>query len=273
MGDQELAHVLATHPAFARHGLIGTPGFAPPELARPVWTEMTDASCAELKAKGITVRGTLGRSNVVVHDEGVTYPRVNVNCYGGHGNLVVLGSGELELVVHLKCQDAVLVLGNSKLQSRFDVRLHGRQCGLFIGPRGSSNGTKFHVQGDGSAILVGEDHMFSWDIEVRNHDGHGIFDYDTERVLNGARNVVIEPHVWIGFGVTVSKGVRIGAGSIVGAKSVLTRSVARRTAFAGNPAELRRLGISWTRHESSPPDQVKAAKLLLDHYPPEREDG
>jgi maltose O-acetyltransferase len=37
--------------------------------------------------------------------------------------------------------------------------------------------------------------------------------------------IVIEDDVWISFGVSILKGVRIGAGSVIAARSVVTKDV------------------------------------------------
>ncbi|TDU24136.1 acetyltransferase-like isoleucine patch superfamily enzyme [Panacagrimonas perspica] len=50
------------------------------------------------------------------------------------------------------------------------------------------------------------------------------------------RPVVVEDDAWIGAGSIVLRGVRIGARSIVGAGSVVTRDVAADSVVAGNPA-------------------------------------
>jgi acetyltransferase-like isoleucine patch superfamily enzyme len=51
-----------------------------------------------------------------------------------------------------------------------------------------------------------------------------------------ARPIRLEPNVWIGFDACVLPGVTIGEGSVVGAKSVVTRNVPPFTVVAGNPA-------------------------------------
>lgn len=48
--------------------------------------------------------------------------------------------------------------------------------------------------------------------------------------------IVIEPDVWLGAGVVVLPGVRIGRGAIVGANSVVTRDVPPLHIVAGQPA-------------------------------------
>lgn len=62
---------------------------------------------------------------------------------------------------------------------------------------------------------------------------HGIIDsYEA-----GGGPIVIEDDVWLGLGVVVLHGVRIGAGSIIGAGAVVTRDVPAMSFAAGVPAE------------------------------------
>ena len=51
------------------------------------------------------------------------------------------------------------------------------------------------------------------------------------------RSVIIEDDVWVGPNVTILKGVRIGAGSVIEAGSLVTRDVPPRTRIMGNPAQ------------------------------------
>ncbi len=50
--------------------------------------------------------------------------------------------------------------------------------------------------------------------------------------------VVIESHVWLGEGVCVMPGVRIGHHSVVGANAVVTRDVPPYSVAAGCPARI-----------------------------------
>lgn len=56
------------------------------------------------------------------------------------------------------------------------------------------------------------------------------------RPLHSKGPVVIERNVWIGEGVTILPGVRIGEGAIVGANSVVTRDVPAMSIVVGSPA-------------------------------------
>jgi len=62
----------------------------------------------------------------------------------------------------------------------------------------------------------------------------------THCALRGARPVVIEDEVWIGFNALVLPGVRVGTQSVIGAGAVVTRDVPPRSVTAGNPARVLR---------------------------------
>jgi acetyltransferase-like isoleucine patch superfamily enzyme len=49
--------------------------------------------------------------------------------------------------------------------------------------------------------------------------------------------IIIEDDVWIGPSVTILKGVRIGAGSVIEAGAVITRDVPAGVRVLGNPAQ------------------------------------
>lgn len=58
-----------------------------------------------------------------------------------------------------------------------------------------------------------------------------------ERPLS-AKSVIIHDDVWIGEMVSILPGVEIGKGSIIGANSVVTKSIPEYSIAAGNPAKI-----------------------------------
>ena len=53
-----------------------------------------------------------------------------------------------------------------------------------------------------------------------------------------AKTVVVEDYVWIGGGVIILPGVTIGKNSVIGAGSVVTRSVPGNSLAFGNPCKV-----------------------------------
>jgi galactoside O-acetyltransferase len=107
-------------------------------------------------------------------------------------------------------------------------------------------------------IEIQNDVTMAWGITLYDHNSHSI--YWEERKNDNAQcyedflnfkgnNVIhkdwscvkdapicIESKVWVGFDVTILKGVRVGEGAVIGAKSVVTKDVEPWTVVAGNPA-------------------------------------
>ncbi|RTY92322.1 acyltransferase [Flavobacterium sp. GT3R68] len=107
-------------------------------------------------------------------------------------------------------------------------------------------------------IEVGDDVTMAWGITIDDHNSHSI--YWEERKNDNARcyedyikyngnnvvskdwsnvedkPIVIKSKVWIGFDATILKGVTVGEGAVVGAKSVVAKNVEPWTVVAGNPA-------------------------------------
>jgi acetyltransferase-like isoleucine patch superfamily enzyme len=61
--------------------------------------------------------------------------------------------------------------------------------------------------------------------------------------------IAIEDDVWIGFGVIVLSGVRIGKGAVIGAGSVVTRDVPEGAVATGSPARVVKMRSELTKVE------------------------
>ncbi|HYE23896.1 MAG TPA: hypothetical protein VEG32_01730, partial [Clostridia bacterium] len=64
--------------------------------------------------------------------------------------------------------------------------------------------------------------------------------------INWAADVVVEDRVWIAEDVYIYKGVRIGTGSIVGARSTVTKDLPPHALCLGTPAKAVRHNIGWS---------------------------
>lgn len=75
---------------------------------------------------------------------------------------------------------------------------------------------------------------------------HNFEDRDTPIYLQGIRSagdIVLEDDVWLGLGVTVLEGVRIGRGAVIGAGAVVTKDIPEYAVAVGVPARvIRRRG-------------------------------
>lgn len=100
-----------------------------------------------------------------------------------------------------------------------------------------SIGREFHVEQN---LIVGNDVLISSNVSIVGNDHP--FDDPTTTVFFASRapaaTVVMEGDNLIGFGTTIVGSVTLGRGCIVGARSLVTRSLPPNTVCVGSPAKV-----------------------------------
>jgi len=94
--------------------------------------------------------------------------------------------------------------------------------------------------GAAERVVIGNGCGLGTGVYVTDHD-HDFSDPDSPIVSNGrliVRPTVIEDRVWLGERVMVLKGVTIGRCSVIGAGSVVTRSIPPYSIAVGSPARV-----------------------------------
>lgn len=121
-------------------------------------------------------------------------------------------------------------------------------------------GTTIDV-GHGGQVTIGEETYIQPNCNVNGHlsqvrigrhvmiaPGCGFFSYQhntgnlaqpmDRQGLTSRGDIVIEDDVWLGMGVTVMDGVRIGRGAVIGAGAVVTRDIPPYSVAVGVPAQV-----------------------------------
>lgn len=83
-------------------------------------------------------------------------------------------------------------------------------------------------------IMIGDDVVISQDAYLCT----ATHDYNSAAFLLLVAPIGIESHAWVAAGAFLSPGVTIHRGAVVGARSVITRSVTAWSVVAGNPARV-----------------------------------
>lgn len=105
-------------------------------------------------------------------------------------------------------------------------------------------------------ITIGDDVTIAWGVMIYDHNSHSLDWRQRAKVVEqfyvsyGASRcyedldwtdvtsapISIGDRAWIGFDAVILKGVNVGEGAIIAARSVVTRDVEPYTVVAGNPA-------------------------------------
>ena len=125
-----------------------------------------------------------------------------------------------------------------------ELIVRGENCAVSIGKGSTFGGIRIVAVGNGSAIEIGENCLFSDKVEVWSSDTHPIYD-EHNNVINHEGKITVLDRVWVGSRVTILKNVTIGSDSVVGMSSVVTKDVPKSSVVAGNPCRVVRQGITW----------------------------
>ena len=131
-----------------------------------------------------------------------------------------------------------------------DQRANNRQ--VFIDEDFLCAGANIITALNESTLNVGRSCMISYDVHIRNHDGHTIYDKTTKEVIDKSfdksnRNMKIGDNVWIGFRSMITRNLTISDWVIVGAGSILSKPIKESNViYAGIPAKKVRKNIKWS---------------------------
>ena len=116
-----------------------------------------------------------------------------------------------------------------------------------IGNHSSMEGQSQLAACEGTSIIIGDDCMFSNQVNFSTTDSHAIEDLTGVRI-NPAKDIQIGNHVWIGQKTLVLKGSSIADNCIVGAYSLVNKNLKDANCiYAGHPAHKVKEGINWNR--------------------------
>jgi len=120
---------------------------------------------------------------------------------------------------------------------------------LFIGSGTSIESARFAMANENDiSVNLGKGCLLSSNIVFRATDGHVIYNISSREILNKTRPINIGNNVWIGANTVVLKGAEVADNSIIGTMSLVSRKFKEEnTAIAGNPAEVVKKDILWSR--------------------------
>lgn len=111
-------------------------------------------------------------------------------------------------------------------------------CGVIIG-ESTYIGPLNNIRAGGGIIKIGKNCLISQMVTIvaSNHGTNKNYPISKQPWRSDRINVQIGDDVWIGAGSTILPGITIGDGAIIGANSVVNKSIGKMEIFAGSPAK------------------------------------
>jgi acetyltransferase-like isoleucine patch superfamily enzyme len=262
--------LVVTYPGLATGIVLGTPGYSFPTFDAPLSIPINNESIVVLKDKGISIIGDQGRDNYVVIDRGQVGIDLRVT-FGGRSNCcLVIGRSEgFTGTISFRGDKSLVCFASVGNQGRSTVKvnLDSEATIAYFGEGTTFVNAHFLVEGSGKRLICGDDCMFSWDIFCRNYDSHTIYDLESLDRNNDPSDTWIGPHVWVGQGSLILKGVRVGGGAVIAARTSVVADVPPFTVVAGSPGRVLRSGVGWSRRRFAAPEHLRAEMdILRDRY-------
>jgi acetyltransferase-like isoleucine patch superfamily enzyme len=142
------------------------------------------------------------------------------------------------------------IMGNRRRKVGERVKLNGKQVWISTGSgvareleigddSGIGYGTELII---GESIKIGRYVMIANHVSLIGYDGHPLDPFARSRNEPpgpaGIGSITVKDYAWIGSESMIMKGVTIGRGAVVAARSVVKMSVPDLTVVSGNPAKV-----------------------------------
>ena len=120
------------------------------------------------------------------------------------------------------------------------VKLFADRVGaeIKIGNNTRIHGSCIHAY---QSISIGNNCLIAANCQIFDGNGHDLSFPNVDNRINTtgiSKPIIIEDNVWIGANSFILPGVKIGAGSVISANSVVVKNVPKMVIIGGNPAKI-----------------------------------
>lgn len=172
-----------------------------------------------------------GKNNIVDVDKPIFFRKSKIRIYGDNNKIFIKRNAYLH---------------NTTIRVGFpDCPIN--DCTIIIGEKSGFNSADIQLGESGSSLIIGDDSMFSFNVEISCTDTHAITDLEGN-LLNVGKSIEIGSHVWVCKEVKILKNTKIPNNCIVAQNSIVTKKFDKENCvIAGNPAKVVKENINWLR--------------------------
>lgn len=142
-----------------------------------------------------------------------------------------------------------LIIDSTAEFAKASIVIRGDGNKLLVGANSSLNNVSMHLYGKDRTISIGNDCMFSYDVEIWTGDGHAIFINNDSLPYNLEKDITIGNHVWAGAYSKILKGALISDNTVIGMSSLVNKPFTESNVIlSGLPAKIIKRNITWDRN-------------------------
>ncbi len=184
----------------------------------------------------------------IVESPTVFDKNIAITIRGRNNKIVVDPRARIKrLLVVFDCDNGTLLIGpNARHGFAMNIRI-GQDSTVKIGADVTTTTMCIVSAVEGATVEFGDDVMIASENQFRADDGHPIFDVDSGLRVNPVKDIRIGSHVWFGAQAIALGGAVVGDGSVIGFRSVVTRTIPNNCIAVGTPAKVVRRHIAWER--------------------------
>lgn len=173
----------------------------------------------------------------------------SIKCKGSNNTIIIKKNALLyRCKITILGNDNYIVIGENTVSKYANINIEDCNNKVLIGAKTRLCGKIKIACIESSEIIIGENCLFSSEIEIRTGDSHGIYN-DKGIRINHAKNIYIGNHVWIGFRVIILKGSLISDDSIIGAGTIVTHEFKEKNCIiVGAPGNIIKKNVIWDKY-------------------------
>lgn len=173
--------------------------------------------------------------------------KVNIRIKGSNNTVIIEDFAQLKgASIYINGSNNVIAIGAWSYLGGTDLFIEDDGGRISIGSRTKFLGKTHLAVIEGTAITIGEDCLFSSDIQLRTGDSHSVLDLQGRRI-NASEDITVGDHVWVGTKAFVNKGAKVAPHCIIGACALVTKAFEEpHCTLAGVPAKIVKQGVDWS---------------------------
>lgn len=179
-----------------------------------------------------------GKNNEIKQGKNIYFRKVKIKIYGNNNTIDIKDNTYLHNVtMQIGFKDSPI-----------------NNCHITIGERTKFNSCNMFLGESNSFIEIGQDSMFSFNVEITCSDTHSILDKDNN-LINRGESVIIGNKVWVCKNVSIMKNTQIPNNCIVAQGCIVTKKFTQDNCIiAGIPSKIIKENIHW---DNARPEKYK----------------